>query len=210
MIKALIVDDHQLFAEGLRSLFSSEEDISITHYTDNGHEVPTLLHEHPVDIVLLDMSMPKLDGPGVLQLLQEQGIKVPVLILTMHSGFKSLRKALSYGIGGYILKDASKAQLLEAIQQVSSGQNYFDAQVQQQMLDYFRGKKPEHDGLTELSEREMEIVRELATGGSSKAISERLFLSEHTVRTHRRNILQKLGLHNTAELIHMAMEKGWI
>lgn len=210
MIKVLLADDHRLFAEGLSAMFSAEDGVAITHHTDNGHEVPHLLRDHPIDLLLLDMSMPILDGPGVLGLLQEASNTVPVLILTMHSGFKDLRRALSYGVAGYILKDASKQQLLTAIQTVSAGNNYFDQQIQQQLLDYFKAKKTASDLRGELSGREMEIVREIAKGGSSKAISERLFLSEHTVRTHRRNILQKLGLHNTAELIHKAMESGWI
>lgn len=210
MIRALLVDDHRLFIEGVTAMFRQEDGVAIAHSTQNGNEVPSLLREHKVDVVLLDISMPIIDGLGVLKLIQEEGHMVPVLMLTMHAGMKELRQALSLGVGGYVLKDATKAELLEAITAVANGQNYFHRKIQQQMLDYFRGKKSTSEAQNQLSERELEIIREIANGGTSKDIAERLFLSDHTVRTHRRNILHKLGIHNTAELIHMAMENGWV
>jgi len=210
MIKALIVDDHRLFREGMAAMFEPEDGIAITQSTGNGREVPALLAEHPVDIVLLDISMPVLDGIGVLKLMQEKGLTAPVLMLTMHAGLRELRNALALGIAGYVLKDASREELVAAITTVAKGGNYFHDKIQQQMLDYFRGKKASDNIKDQLSEREIEIIKEIAAGGSSKDIAQRLFLSEHTVRTHRRNILHKLGLHNAAELVHLATEKGWI
>ena len=210
MIQVLLVDDHQLFIEGLKAMFTAEDGIAITQSTHNGNEVPELIQNGSFDLVLLDISMPILDGPGVLELLNKRNITLPVLMLTMHSGFKELRRTLSLGAAGYVLKDSSREELVEAVKTVARGENYFHAKVQTQMLEYFRGKKSAEEERGQLSEREIEIIREIAAGGTSKEIAERLFLSEHTVRTHRRNILHKLGLNNTAELIHQAMEQGWI
>lgn len=191
-------------------MFAEVEDLTVAAITHNGHAVPELITTHAIDVVLLDISMPILDGPGVLQLLQKEGLATPVLILTMHTSLKDVRKCLSLGAAGYILKDARLPDLVEAVRQIAEGGNYFHPKIQQQMLAFFQGKKINDQTKTRLSRRELEIIRALAQGDSSKEIAERLFLSDHTVRTHRRNILLKLGVNNTPELIHLAMENGWI
>ncbi|HAA11454.1 MAG TPA: hypothetical protein DCE41_07030 [Cytophagales bacterium] len=210
MINVLIVDDHELFRQGISALFSGEEGIQVVDTTHNGFVVPELVRRHKIDVILLDMSMPILDGPGVLELLQQEGEEVPVLMLTVHAGLNEIKKALTLGAAGYVLKDANKATLKQAIEALAGGGNYFHQKIQQQMIDFFRGQSKQTKAEESLSERELEIVRELAKGDSGPVIADRLHLSEYTVRSHRRNILHKLGAKNTAELIHMAMERGWI
>ncbi len=210
MIKALLVDDHQLFAEGVRSMFNAEDGIQITRICTNGHQVPGILDEEDIDVILLDISMPGLDGMGVMSLLKEHGRSEPVLMLTMHQEMKYIRRTLEGGAQGYILKDASKSELIEAIQKVSRRENYFHPKINNQIFDYLRGNQGS-DGaniIDQLSDREKEIIACIGKGMNSKAIAEALFISEHTVKTHRRNILHKLGVKNTAELISFSIEKG--
>lgn len=208
MIKVLLVDDHHLFAQGVKSMFETVDGIAVVRMTTNGNEVPSILQEETVDVLLLDMSMPLLDGIGVMNLLKKEVIDIPILILTMHQDIKHIRRALEMGAQGYILKDASKNELVEAIKKVSQRENYFHPKINNQIFDYLRGDQgtDETDLISQLSEREIEIIGCLAKGMNARAVGEALFISEHTVKTHRRNIMHKLGMKNTAELITFSIE----
>ena len=210
MIKVLIVDDHDLFAEGVRSMFKPDEGIAITRHTTNGNEVPSILESEDIDVILMDIDMPILDGIATMELINRKGFDLPILMLTMHQSIRRIRGALGKGAQGYILKDASKAELIEAIEKVSQRQNYFHPKVNDMVFDYFKGKTAAKNSLQELSEREIEIIQCLAEGKNTKAISEALFISEHTVKTHRRNIMQKLNVNTSAELIKLAMDRELI
>lgn len=209
MIKLLVVDDHPLFAEGLKSMFKPADEVEVVCQTTNGNEVPHLLKASEVDLVLMDIDMPIIDGIATMELMKSKGINVPILMLTMHQSMKQIKRALEKGAQGYILKDAHKSELLEAIRATSARRNYFHPKINDQIFDYFRGKRSATAG-NDLSEREIEIIGCLAAGDNSKAIADKLFLSEHTVKTHRRNIMHKLGVKTSAELIHLALERGII
>jgi DNA-binding NarL/FixJ family response regulator len=208
MIKVLIVDDHHLFAEGVKSMFKPEDGVEVVSYTENGHEVPSLLETTEVDVILMDIDMPVIDGIASMELLKAKGYDLPILILTMHQSIRQIKDALEKGAQGYILKDASKAELLQAIVNVSQRTNYFHPKINDQVFNYFRSKNTSKTSLNELSEREKEIIRCLANGLNTKAISNALFISEHTVKTHRRNIMHKLNVKTSAELVKLAMDKG--
>lgn len=210
MINILIVDDHQLFAEGLKSMFNPKDEIAVVGHTMNGYEVPKLLNELAVDVVLMDIDMPQIDGIATLELMKKEGFDLPVLMLTMHQSLKYIRKALEKGAQGYILKAASKKEVVDAIETVNQRKNYFHEKVSEQVFDYFRGKRTTETNAQELSTRELEIVKCLAEGLNSKQVGEKLFISQQTVRTHRRNIMHKLHVKTTGELIRLSMEKGWI
>ncbi len=210
MIKVLIVDDHALFVEGMKSMFNPSDGIEVTCTTQNGNEVPHILDQQEVDVILMDIDMPILDGIATMELIKNKGNDVPILMLTMHQSIKRIRGSLERGAQGYILKDASKPDLMEAIKKVSQRQNYFHPKINDQVFDYFRGKTAAKNALQELSDREIEIIKCLSDGMNTKAISEALFISEHTVKTHRRNIMQKLRVKTSAELIRLAMERELI
>ncbi|MEL6559082.1 MAG: response regulator transcription factor [Bacteroidota bacterium] len=210
MIKALIVDDHDLFVEGVRSMFKPTDGIEVICQTSNGHEIPALLEQHEVDIILMDIDMPILDGIAAMDLLKRKGIDIPVLMLTMHQSIKRIRGSLERGAQGYILKDASREDLIEAIRKVSQRQNYFHPKINDQVFDYFRGKTAAKNTLQELSTREIQIIKMLSEGMNNKTIAEELFLSEHTIKTHRRNIMQKLHVKTSAELIKLAVDRELI
>jgi DNA-binding NarL/FixJ family response regulator len=210
MIRVLIVDDHQLFAEGMKSMFRQEDGIEIVSHTTNGHHVVSILESMPVHVIMMDIDMPVIDGIATLELLRAQGVNIPVLMLTMHQSMKQIKGALEKGAQGYILKDANKAELVEAIVTTSQKRNYFHPKINEQIFNYLRGKKSTTPYSSNLSEREIEIMRLIAAGNTSKEIADRLFLSEHTVKAHRKNIMHKLQVKTSAELINVANEKGII
>jgi len=210
MIKVLIVDDHDLFGEGVKSMFRPEDGIEIVASTKNGNEAPHILSNQEIDVILMDIDMPIIDGIATMSLIKSKGFDTPILMLTMHQSMKQIKGALEKGAQGYILKDASKSELVQAITDVSQRKNYFHAKITNQVFDYFRGKAAPKSEMDQLSEREIEIIKCLAEGKNTKAISEVLFISEHTVRTHRRNIMHKLHVKTSAELIKLAMDKELI
>ena len=210
MIKVLIVDDHDLFVEGVKSMFMPEDDIVVTCQTKNGNEVPHILENHVVDIILLDIDMPILDGIATMDLLKRKGIDIPILMLTMHQSIKRIRGSLERGAQGYILKDASREDLIEAIQKVSQRKNYFHPKINDEVFDYFRGKTAAKNTLQELSQREIQIIKFVSEGKTTGEIASELFLSEHTVKTHRRNIMQKMHVKSSAELVKLASDRGLI
>lgn len=207
MIRVLIVEDHDLFAEGVKSMFRPEDEIEVVSHTKNGHQAPGILENTSVDVILMDIDMPIIDGIATMDLLKSKGFDLPILMLTMHQSMKQIKGALEKGAQGYILKDAGKEELVEAIKVTSQRKNYFHPKINEQVFDYFRGKTHSKTGIEDLSEREKEIIKCLADGLNSKAIANQLFISEHTVKTHRRNIMHKLKVKTSAELIRLAMEK---
>lgn len=210
MIKVLIVDDHHLFAEGVTAMFKPEDGIVIVSHTKNGNAVPTILDTTDVDVILMDIDMPVIDGIATMELLKSKGYDKPILMLTMHQSIKQIKSALEKGAQGYILKDASKAELVQAIINTSQYISYFHPKINDQIFNYFRGKNTHKTDAHELTNREKEIIRCLAEGMNTKAISTTLFISEHTVKTHRRNIMHKLQVKTSAELIKLAVDEGII
>lgn len=210
MIKVLIVDDHDLFAEGIRSLFSPFDGIAIVSHTRNGNAISAILDTTEIDVILMDIDMPIVDGISSMELLKEKGYDKPILMLTMHQSFKQIKAALEKGAQGYILKDASKAELKQAINNTFQRINYFHPKINDQIFDYFRNKNLYNTTTPQLSEREKEIIRCVAHGMNTNAIAKTLFISEHTVKTHRRNIMQKLQVKTSAELVKLAIEGGII
>mgnify|MGYP001791604665 CR=1 FL=1 len=210
MISVLIVDDHPLFAEGLKSMFRPEDDIEVVAITQNGHEAPHLIKTLNPDVILMDIDMPIIDGISTMELLHAQKIDTPILMLTMHQSIRYVKNALNKGAQGYILKDASKPELVKAVTQTSKRESYFHPKVNEQVFDYLRGKSLPQQDAQKLSDREKEIIRCLSEGMNTKAISETLFISEHTVKTHRKNIMHKLQVKTSAELVRLAIEKGII
>jgi DNA-binding NarL/FixJ family response regulator len=208
MIRVLIVDDHHLFAEGLKSIFNAPDGIEVVAHTRNGIAIPSILEANEIDLILMDIDMPVIDGIASLELLKNKGFDIPVLMLTMHQSVRMIKEALEKGAQGYILKDASKAELVQAIAATSQRQNYFHPKINDQVFNYLRGKNTAHT--EQLSSREKEIIKCVSEGMNTKAISGVLFISEHTVKTHRRNIMHKLNVKTSAELIKLALDKGII
>lgn len=210
MINIVLVDDHQLFAEGIRSMFSDENDIQLVAHTDDGNEVPNILDTKHIDVIIMDIDMPIMSGIDCIAMLTKKGYKQPILVLTMHQSLRQVKVALEKGALGYILKDATKEELHEAITATSEGKKYFHSKINDQVFNYFSTRKSAQKKIEDLSEREIDIIKCLAEGMNTKTIAEALHISDHTVKTHRRNIMHKLRVNTSNEVIKLAYESGII
>lgn len=206
MIKILIADDHQMFIDGLRSLLERDPGITITGEANNGHGVIACIEKEQPDLVLLDINMPDMNGITTTAQIRKNYPDVKVLILTMYKTKGFINGLIRTGASGYILKNTGNAELTEAIRTVAAGGTFFSQSIAETLTE-----KPSRYAVSEnavLSKREIEIIRELATGLTTKQISDKLNVSFYTIETHRKNINSKLGLTNAAEVIRYAMDSG--
>jgi len=204
MISIIIADDHKMFREGIVSLLKDENNFSIIGQASNGQEVIKLFEQKVPDVLLLDIEMPLMDGFDTLRELKKRKLSSKVLVLTMHKSAEFIKNILKVGASGYLQKDAGKETLIKAINEVIDKGIYYSSDTNKLILESFQEKHLN----SQISPREKEIIQLLADGLTTKKIAARLFISPHTVETHRQNILLKLGLKNTAELVKYAIQKG--
>lgn len=205
----LITDDHAVVRRGLRDILKDVYPKANFFDAADGQEAMSLLSQHPIDVVLLDISMPGRNGLETLKQIRTQEIKCPVLVLSMHSENQYALRALKAGASGFLNKETAATELIAAIQKLLSGKVYVTSTVAEKLALRF-GKKSDHDPLEDLSDREMEVMMLLASGKSISEISEELSLSNTTVSTYRARVLEKLHLKNNAELTKYALELGII
>jgi DNA-binding NarL/FixJ family response regulator len=212
-IRVLIADDHQLVRSGLRGLLEREGEFQVVAEAADGYEAIELASAHRPDIVLLDVGMPRLSGTDAAQRLSEKFPASRIIILSMHSDEAYVLKALKAGARGYLLKASPEADVLAAVRAVAAGNAYFSPSITKLLVEDYvselrrRGVEDSYDLLTL---REKEILQLLASGKNNREISELLHISVTTTESHRSSILQKLHLHNLAELILYAVRKGLI
>jgi len=206
MVKLFIADDHQMFVDGLRSLLGHYPEIQITGEANDGYGVMAGLEKELPDMVLLDINMPGMNGIQTTEQIRKKYPRVKVLILTMYKTTGFINGLVRAGASGYILKNTGNAELIEAIRTVASG-GWFFSQAVAETLTEKTSRYAVHENVS-LSKREIEIIKELALGLTSKQISDKLHISFYTVETHRRNINSKLGLTNAAEVIRYALDCG--
>lgn len=208
-IKLLIADDHKIFRQGLRELFEKEAEIEVIGDAGSGDEVMTLLKLHPDAVILMDIDMGATNGITLTTEVTQAFPKTRVLALSMHGEKNYVLKMLEAGASGYMLKNAGKEEMLNAIHTVSSGNTYFSQEVSAQLLLHLNNPKAtqrkKHPG-TQLTAREIEVLRLIANEYSNPEIAEKLYISVRTVDTHRRNLLDKLGVKNTAGLVRFAIQ----
>jgi DNA-binding NarL/FixJ family response regulator len=207
-IKLILVDDHRLFGEGLRSLLAEENQFELLAMAKNGREAIPLIDSYLPDIVLTDLEMPELDGADLIKYLKKNHPNIKILVLSMHRETPIIKSIIQLGIDGFILKDAHSEELSKAILEIAKGEKYFSAEVMKVLALYLN--KANQKNYSELSSREMEILQLIANELTTNEIAQKLNLSQLTVETHRKNILLKLGVRNTAGLIKYALNKGWI
>jgi DNA-binding NarL/FixJ family response regulator len=204
--KIVLADDHVMFRQGIRNFIEKLEHVQISGEADDGLELLELLKTSVPDLIILDIAMPKLRGLEALREVKKRYPQVKVVILTMHGTKEFVRQAVSEGADGFILKEEPSSELIDAIKAVRICNQYFSSRLSEALLSFARGEEePEI-----LTEREKEILQHLARGMSSQKISESLYISVHTVRRHRYNIMQKLNLHSMTELIKYAISKGYV
>ena len=202
-IKILLADDHQIVIDGLKLILESKEQYQVVGEVANGQEVLDFLVHNNVDLVVLDINMPIMDGITCAKKIKERYSDVKVIVLTMYAQKSFIEEIIKIGIDGCLLKNNTGKELADAIERVHSGRSYYD---QIQAFNSEQEEVRQH----KLTEREIEIIKLLADGLSSSQIGDRLFISGHTVKTHRKNILKKLDLHNSSELIQYALNNGII
>lgn len=209
MIKVLIADDHAIVCGGLRALLKAEPDMELAGEATGGNEAIELAGKLEPDVVVLDISMPDLDGIQVTRAIKAQFPKLRILILTVHADEGLLREAIRAGAAGYILKCAAEAELISAIRTVMRGELYVDPSMVRLLLsDEAKPAAPRPGPLEPLTNREIEVLKLIALGYTNRQIGESLTISVRTVEGHRANISQKLGLHSRVELVRYARERG--
>lgn len=209
-IRVLLADDHGIVRKGLRFLLESEAGMEVVGEASDGREAVKLVDELKPAVVVMDIAMPQLNGIEATAQIVKRNAKVGVIILSMHSDETYLLQALSAGAKGYLLKDAAEADLVRAIQSVSQGKPFFSPAIAKTLLeDYMRYLQQRNlqDSYDLLTDREKEVLQLLAQGKSNKEVATILNLSVYTVETHRTHLMQKLNLHNTAEIVLYAVRK---
>lgn len=207
MIKIFLVDDHKIVLDGLTQLLNTEPDIEVTGRALNGAILLEALKTQQPDLILLDISMPVIDGMEAAKSIRALYPAIKILVLTTHIEKAKIKKMIKVGIDGYVLKDSGKKKLVDAIKNIINGATYYDEQVVSLVMSNYKNapSTPQHFSLTK---REQEITRLIAQSKTSKDIAEALFISPLTVDTHRRNIFSKLGINKATELTKYAYENG--
>lgn len=208
-LNILLVDDHQIIIDGLRLLINSVEGMLVIGDANNGKEAIELLEVLDTDVVLMDIDMPVMNGLDATKTIKTRHKNIKVLILSMHCDGGMVKELIGIGADGYIMKNASKEELIQAITKVASGQQYFSTDVTLSLLDKnasVSASKLEID----LTNRELEILKLIADGFSNKEIGEQLFISHRTVDTHRTNLMKKLNVNNIAGLVSFAIKNGLV
>jgi DNA-binding NarL/FixJ family response regulator len=208
-IRVLLVDDHTILREGIRSLLERQTDIEVIAEADNGRQAIDLVRQFKPDVVLMDIAMPLLNGIHATEQIRRQTRCTNILILTQHENEEYIRRALSAGASGYLLKDTDSDELVSAIRSVHKGESILSPAVTRLVIeDYLRwGDIRTQDTNNGLTPRENEVLQLIAEGNTNKQIAEILCISIKTVQSHRSNLMNKLDLHDKSELIKYAIQK---
>src|SRR4051812_41147166 len=209
MARILVADDHHIVRTGLRTLLADSPDLKVEGEASSGTQAVKMVRECDWDVVLLDISMPDMNGVDTLTQIKRAKPELPVLILSMHPEDQYAVNLLRAGASGYVCKDGAPEQLITAIRTVIQGRRYVSPALGEQLVGHLNGnaQKPLH---TELSEREFQVFCRLAAGQAVSKIAHELSLSVKTISTYRLRILQKMALKTNAELTYYAIKHGFI
>ncbi len=209
-IRVLLSDDHLVVRKGLRSILERQSGMEVVGEAADGRQAVALAETLTPDVAIIDITMPHLNGIDATAQIVRRNPKIGVVILSVHSDETYILRALNSGAKGYLLKDSAETDLVKAVDTVASGKPFFSPAIAEALLeDYMRflHQRNLEDSYDLLTDREKEILHLLAEGKPNKEIAAILTLSVYTVETHRSNLMQKLGLHNTAEIVLYAVRK---
>jgi len=214
-IKVLLCDDQALVRTGFRMILDAREDLSVVGEASDGRECVELCRQLEPDVILMDVRMPNVDGVQATHRIAAEGSPARIIILTTYDLDEYVYEAIRAGASGFLLKDVRPAQLVDAIRVVAAGEALLAPSVTKRLLNRFADILPPKNGaplpgLTELTEREREVLKLLASGLSNAELAERLFLSEATVKSHISNLLRKLGLRDRVQAVILAYETGLV
>jgi len=200
-IKILTVDDHPILREGIASIIQGEKDMVVVGEASNGREAIEVFRSKRPDVTLMDLQMPDVNGISAIAAIRQEHPQARIIVLTTYEGDVLARRALKAGATGYILKDMIRTELLEAIRAVHLGRKYIPPKIAAELV--------EHYAEDDLSDREIEVLREVARGTSNKIIASHLSITEATVKAHIKNILLKLGASDRTHAVNIAMTRGF-
>ncbi|MCG6908920.1 MAG: response regulator transcription factor [Deltaproteobacteria bacterium] len=209
----IIVEDHQLFRDGLKSMLNKRADIQIVGEAEDGIEAVKLIRKLKPDMVLLDLSMPKMGGISVLKDVKRELPDTHILLLTIHESDQHVLEAFEAGADGYCIKDSSRQELMLAIDSVLQGKTYISPGISNQVMEGFlssQKKLKKKSRWQSVTQREREVLKLVAEGCTNIEIGELLHISVKTVEKHRANLIGKLDLHNVAQLTAYAIQKGLV
>ena len=209
-IRILLVDDHALVRAGIRALIEGKPGIEVIAETGDGEEALRIIGELHPDLVLLDITMPTINGFEVLEQITKQYPQTRAIILTVHEGTEYAIRALRAGAAGYLLKSAASIELEDAISAVAQGGTYLAQEISQKTLFEYARAGTSQDLLASLTARQREILKLIAEGQSTKEIGSKLNISVKTVESHRAKLAEKLGIHDVAGLVRFAIRMGLI
>ena len=211
-VRLLLVDDHRMVIDGLRAILDQDPAFLIVGDAGNGEEAIRLTEELRPDVVIMDISMPIMDGTEATRLIRKKVRRTSpaILVLSMYGDKATVDALIAAGANGYVLKNTGREELREAILTVHQGRRYLAGQVQETVDSSPRRDASAESGPVSLSRREKEVVKLLAADKTIAEVADILHLSVLTVETHRKNIYQKLGIHTAAGLVKRAMERGWV
>ncbi len=211
--KIIVAEDHKILREGLISLLAGSDDIKVVGEAEDGLEAIRRVDQVHPDLVLLDLSMPRMDGLSAIKEIKTRSPKTKILALTIHESEDFILEAFKSGADGYCLKDASSSELLMAIKSVLSGKRYLSPGISDKVLEgYIEGRKTLKTSTSwdTITQREREILKLVGEGYKNKEIADFLYISTKTVEKHRSNIMRKLDIHTASGLTALAIEKGLV
>lgn len=211
-INILLVDDHDIVRDGIRSLLEDEIGFTIVAEAENGKQALELCGDRNIDLAIMDINMPVMNGIEATEQIKEQHPEIKVLALTMMDENQHIRQMIEAGASGYILKNSDKDELLEAITAILEGRHYFSNDtVRQVMMDLVKsGEQSQKSDPADLTDREKEVLELIVKEHTNQEIADKLYISIRTVDSHRRNLLQKTGAKNTAGLVTYAIRHNLV
>lgn len=210
-IKVIVADDHQLFREGIINLLHTADNIEVIAQAENGQDAIDKVEAFNPDVLLVDISMEKINGIDATRILKEKKPDVKIIAVSMHSDKQYVKWMLEAGADGYLLKNCTYRQLTDAVNSVYNGKKFLSEDITEIVIKgYLNSSDNNNDAHSNLSDREKEIFLLFAEGNSTREIGDKLFISVKTVGTHKQNILEKLDLKNNSEIVKYALKKGLI
>jgi len=212
-VRIVIAEDHTILREGLRSLLSSHPSFEIVGEAEDGREAIRCVEKFKPDLILTDLSMPKMNGMEAIKEIKRESPATKVLVLTVHKAEEYILATFRAGADGYILKDSTHSELVMAVKKVLDGKRYISPEISEKVIEgYLEGKKTlkSRTSWETLTQREREILKLIAEGYKNKEIADDLCISVKTVEKHRANLMEKLDLHNIQALTAFAIERGLV